>query len=111
MGSASRRNSTRAVKAPSGRRSPTPPRRPRSRRPALAVAQQSDRADVLCQLNEVRSIFSCAARCLDELCDPHRVEAPNECEPIDVAVVLRTGIAKLRKAQEFIDLGTTGDAS
>jgi len=48
---------------------------------------------------------------LDEICDPHRVEAPDECAPIDVAVVVRAGIAKLHKTQEFLDIGTVESAS
>ena len=111
MGYASRRKSTRAGKAPSGRRSRTPPRRSPSRRLAQAKPQPPDRAELLCQLNEVRSIFACAARCLDELCDPHRLEESDECAPIDVAVVVRTGIAKLRKTQEFLDMGSVEGAS
>ena len=110
MVSAIRRNSTRAGRAPIGRRSSNPSRQP-PLRPALPRPERIDRAEVLCQLNEVRSIFACAARCLDEICDPHRVEAPDECAPIDVAVVVRAGIAKLHKTQEFLDIGTVESAS
>lgn len=87
-------HSTRAAKARS-RKPPAPP--PPSPAPDLD--------EVLGQLNEVHSIFACTARCLDEITDPHELEAPETCEAKDVAVLVRLGIQRLEEAQEALDRG------
>ena len=62
-------------------------------------------ADVLIQLQETRSILAVAVRALDEIEDPRRADAPEECASNDVSVVLRVGIERLRRAHEALDSG------
>jgi hypothetical protein len=107
-------NRPRTHPAPSTRpvRRPTPAQKPRRRSalPSLpAESPQPKRGEVLNQLNETRSIFACAARCLDEITDPHRLEATETCEPEDVAVVVRLGIQRLDEVRVALDLGTVKD--
>lgn len=87
-------HSTRVARARS--RKPVPPP-PSPRTP--------DVDEVLGQLNEVHSIFACTARCLDEITDPHELEAPETCEAKDVAVLVRVGIQRLEEAQDALDRG------
>ncbi len=111
MVSAKRRNSTRAGEARSARSVPPEPGQPAGPCREPPASKQPGCAEVLCQLNEVRSIFVCAGRCLDEMSDPHRLDASDKCEPMDVAVVVRAGIAMLRKAQQFLDTGNEEGAA
>jgi hypothetical protein len=89
-------HSTRAAKA----RSPKP-----AASPPPPSHGTPDLDEILGQLNEVHSIFACTARCLDEITDPHELEAPETCEAKDVAVLVRVGIQKLEEAQEALDIG------
>jgi hypothetical protein len=89
-------DSTRVPKARSRHSDSSPP--PRS-------TGTPDLDEVLGQLNEVHSIFACTARCLDEITDPHELEAPETCEAKDVAVLVRVGVQRLEEAQEALDLG------
>ncbi len=73
------------------------------KRPAPVKPTPADPDDVLAHLQTARSIFACAARCLDEIADPHRVDAPEICDPTDVVVILRLGIETLSKAQAAFD--------
>jgi hypothetical protein len=101
MGSRAR-NSTRAP-ARSAKRRP----KPRDESPA---AEQSEPTDVLTQLQETHSILAVAARALDEISDPHWLDAKEPCGTEDVAVIVRLGIQKLDEAREALDLGPAGDA-
>jgi hypothetical protein len=102
MGSRAR-NSTRAP-ARSAKRS----RKSGDEPPA---AEQPDSADVLTQLQETRSILAVAARALDEISDPHWLDAEEPGGAEDVAVIVRLGIQKLDSAREALDLGHAGDVA
>jgi hypothetical protein len=60
------------VPAPAGA-PPNPGPRPRHR--ASPRGKAIPAADVLSQLQEARSVFACAGRCLDEITDPHEMRA------------------------------------
>jgi hypothetical protein len=64
---------------------------------------------VLTQLQETRSILAVAARALDEISDPHWMDAKEPCGSEDVAVIVRLGIQKLDEAREALDLGPAGE--
>jgi hypothetical protein len=72
-------------------REPVPPRAPS----AYEAAEQA--------LQETRSIFACAARCLDEVIDPSQLEAPEEFDASDIVVIVRLGIQRLNDAREALD--------
>jgi hypothetical protein len=60
-------------------------------------------ADALSHLHDARSVFACAARCLEEITDPHWLEGEDRSVTVDVAVVVRTGLDALDKAAEVLD--------
>jgi hypothetical protein len=70
-----------------------------------APRRQPDPAEVLDMLNGVRSIFACAADCLDDMVQPYDIAAPGQCGPQDAEVVVRLGIQKLDEVHEALDLG------
>lgn len=78
-------------KSKPSRRKPAPP-------PQASSCEAAEQA-----LQETRSILACAARCLDEITDPHELDAPEPCGPDDVAVVVRLGIQRLDEARESLD--------
>ena len=84
-----------------------PPRNPNRRQPSARpdpTPQPSNFDDACYQLLEARSIFVCAACCLDEIVDVHELDAADHCHPQDVAVIVRLGIVKLRKVQEALEV-------
>lgn len=101
MGSSRRSNSTRTGKARSVGSSPSRRRKPVPSPPA--ESSRPEPGEVLDQFLEVRSIFACVARCLDEIADPHELDAPEPCAPKDVVVVVRLGLGKLDEARAVLD--------
>ena len=81
------------------------PRKPKRRQATVLPhgLAPSTLDDVCFQLLEARSILACAARCLDEIVDAHVLETPEQCHPLDVAVIVRLGIVKLGKVQEVLE--------
>lgn len=116
MGTGHKPTSTRRATAASSPKSRSRPKHKRTATPAGAGQRSPAPGDVLFHLLETRSILACAARCLDEIADPHRLEA-EQCGPQDVAVVVRAGIKRLDEARQTLDvpvakspLGTEGAA-
>lgn len=60
--------------------------------------------DVVGLLDDTRSVFVVALRCLDNVdeLDEKRIDAPVPCEAEDVAMVLRVGLAQLDQAREAL---------
>jgi hypothetical protein len=57
-------------------------------------------------LQDARSLFACAARCLDEIAEPHQLDAPEGCDVTDVAVLVRAGIQRLNEGRTALDGAT-----
>ena len=71
----------------------------------LIRRRKPDPAEVLDMLNRVRSIFACAAHCLDDMVHRYDIDAPGPCGPQDAEVVVRLGIQKIDEVHEALDLG------
>jgi hypothetical protein len=81
-------------------------RRSRRRSDGNRPRTHLDLASVEEQLQQVRSLFAVAALALDEVTDPAQLDEPAECDAMDVAVVIRLGIAQLNRARQALDEAT-----
>jgi hypothetical protein len=78
--------------------------------PRIVAARQRrslpDLSPIEEQFQQVRSLLACATRTLDEIVDPHHLDATEACGPDDVATLLRVAIERLNLARDALDQAT-----